>query len=64
MRSMDIIDLYNRVPVGTTVRVQSGGLPAEARDVPEYVYVPPVRPTSPDKSRGPAGAPGKALVKR
>jgi lipoprotein-anchoring transpeptidase ErfK/SrfK len=44
MRSMDIIDLYNRVPVGSTVRVQSGSLPGDAREMPEYVYVPPVAP--------------------
>jgi hypothetical protein len=44
MRSMDIIDLYSRVPVGTTVKVTRGGLPTEAEVMPEYVYVPPVQP--------------------
>jgi hypothetical protein len=44
MRSMDIIDLYSRVPVGTQVRVVNGGLPQEAKQMPEYVYTPPVRP--------------------
>lgn len=38
MRSMDIIDLYNRIPVGTTVKVERGGLPVEAKAMPEYVY--------------------------
>jgi L,D-transpeptidase catalytic domain len=50
MRSMDIIDLYNRVPVGATVRVNEGGLPLEAEEVPEYVYVPPVRSGQPGSS--------------
>jgi hypothetical protein len=44
MRSMDIIDLYNRVPVGATVKVTRNGLPLEAEEMPEYVYVPPVQP--------------------
>ena len=45
MRSMDIIDLFNRVPVGTSVRIDRGGLPMEAKSMPEYVYTPPVRST-------------------
>lgn len=61
MRSMDIIDLYNRVPVGATVKVQSGGLPSEADAVPEYVYVPPVRPSAP--ARRPVHS-DRAIVKR
>lgn len=44
MRSMDIIDLYSRVPVGATVKVTRGALPSEAEKMPEYVYTPPVRP--------------------
>jgi lipoprotein-anchoring transpeptidase ErfK/SrfK len=44
MRSMDVIDLYNRVPVGTPVRITKSGLPGAAASVPEYVYTPPVRP--------------------
>lgn len=48
MRSMDIIDLFDRVPVGTPVRVEKGPLPGEARRMPEYVYVPP----SPAPQRG------------
>jgi lipoprotein-anchoring transpeptidase ErfK/SrfK len=44
MRSMDIIDLYNRVPVGATVKVNRGSLSSEAAAMPEYVYTPPVRP--------------------
>jgi len=47
MRSMDIIDLYSRVPVGATVKVSQSALPAEAEQMPEYVYTPPVRPTPP-----------------
>ena len=61
MRSMDIIDLYNRVPVGATVKVQKGGLPSEAREMPEYVYIPPVRPSAPAR---PAVHSGRAIVKR
>jgi lipoprotein-anchoring transpeptidase ErfK/SrfK len=44
MRSMDIIDLYSRVPVGATVKVSRGGLPGEAEKTAEYVYTPPPRP--------------------
>ena len=47
MRSMDVIDLYNRVPVGTPVRVTKTGLPMEAKAVKEYVYTPPTRPGAP-----------------
>ncbi len=61
MRSMDIIDLYNRVPVGATVKVERGGLPSEARSMAEYVYVPPVRPVAPAKARATSG---RAIVKR
>lgn len=62
MRSMDIIDLYNRVPVGVTVKVERGGLPLDAKRMPEYVYTPPVRPAAP---AGPAtAARGRAIVKR
>lgn len=46
MRSMDIIDLYNRVPVGTAVRIDRGGLPPEAKKMPEYVYSGPLRPAA------------------
>lgn len=61
MRSMDVIDLYNRVPVGATVKIDRGGLPLDAKQMPEYVYTPPVRP---GKAAGPAGATGRAIVKR
>jgi len=44
MRSMDVIDLYSRIPVGASVRIERGGLPLEAKKMPEYVYTPPVRP--------------------
>lgn len=47
MRSMDVIDLYSRVPVGASVRIERGGLPLDARLMPEYVYTPPVRPATP-----------------
>lgn len=43
MRSMDIIDLYSRIPVGASVKIERGGLPMEAKSMPEYAYVPPVR---------------------
>lgn len=49
MRSMDIIDLYSRIPVGTSVKIERGGLPPEAKAMPEYVYVPPVRPDVPTR---------------
>ena len=45
MRSMDIIDLYRRIPVGTSVRIERGGLPLDARAMPEYVYSAPSRAT-------------------
>ena len=61
MRSMDIIDLYSRVPVGATVKVTRSGLPGEAERMPEYVYVPPVRPGKP---AAPGSAAGNVLVKR
>ena len=61
MRSMDIIDLYNRVPVGATVKVQRSCLPSEAHTMPEYVYTPPVRPSAPAK---PAVHSDRAIVKR
>jgi lipoprotein-anchoring transpeptidase ErfK/SrfK len=47
MRSMDIIDLYSRIPEGTSVKIERGGLPVEAKSMPEYVYTPPVRPETP-----------------
>lgn len=61
MRSMDVIDLYNRVPVGSDVRIERGGLPAEAEAMPEYVYTPPVRP---GQGIGPGSGPGERLVQR
>lgn len=51
MRSMDIIDLYKRVPVGATVKIERGGLPMEAKSMQEYVYTPPVQ--TPDVVQGP-----------
>lgn len=50
MRSMDIIDLYDRVPVGATVKVTRNGLPLEAEKMPEYAYVPPVIPATSGKT--------------
>ncbi len=44
MRSMDVIDLFNRVPEGMPVRVDKGRLPSAARHQPEYVYTPPPAP--------------------
>jgi lipoprotein-anchoring transpeptidase ErfK/SrfK len=38
MRSMDVIDLYNRVSLGTQVTVTAEGLPRDAKRVPEYVW--------------------------
>lgn len=61
MRSMDIIDLYNRVPIGSTVKVQRGCLPPEAHSIPEYVYTPPVRPSP---APAPGDMSGKAIAKR
>jgi lipoprotein-anchoring transpeptidase ErfK/SrfK len=61
MRSMDVIDLYNRVPVGTPVRVTKSGLPMEAKSVQEYVYTPPVRPAA---TEGPRAGSGEAMAKR
>lgn len=52
MRSMDIIDLYGRVSVGTSVRVTKSRLPMGARLVREYVYTPPVRPGAPTPRPG------------
>jgi hypothetical protein len=45
MRSMDVIDLFNRVSEGTSVKIESGALPTAARRLPAYAYVPPVRLT-------------------
>jgi L,D-transpeptidase catalytic domain len=61
MRSMDIIDLYNRIPVGATVKVERGALPSDARSMPEYVYTPPVRPTPATRS---GTSTERAIVKR
>jgi hypothetical protein len=44
MRSMDVIDLYNRVALGTQVTVIPDGLPAGAKRLPEYVSRPAARP--------------------
>ena len=65
MRSMDIIDLYSRVPVGATVKVTKTALPTDAERMKEYVYTPPVRPTNPVNTpvKGP-GKPETRLVKR
>lgn len=61
MRSMDVIDLFNRTPVGTPVVIEQGGLPLEAKFQKEYVYQPPSRP-----ERGPAlrGQHEKAVAQR
>jgi hypothetical protein len=40
MRSMDVIDLYNRVPVGTQVTVTRSGLPMDAKFKQTYVSAP------------------------
>ena len=61
MRSMDIIDLYNRVPVGATVKIQRGGLPSDAQSIPEYVYTPPAPPAP---APAPGDMSGKAIAKR
>ena len=61
MKSMDIIDLYSRVPVGASVKIERGGLPAEARALPEYVYTPPVRPAPATRTATPSR---RAIVKR
>ena len=53
MRSMDVIDLFNRVPEGLPVRVDKGRLPGEARRQQEYVYTPPPAPPAPLKLYGP-----------
>lgn len=71
MRSMDIIDLYNRVPVGATVKVSPNGLPLEADEMPVYAYVPPVH-SDIDSGKAmvantpprPGTTPRNALVKR
>ncbi len=55
MRSMDVIDLYNRVPEGLPVVVDKGRLPGEARHQPEYAYTPPPAPPASLKQFGPAG---------
>ena len=55
MRSMDVIDLFNNVTEGTTVRVDKGHLPMGARNQPEYVYTPPMRPVAPLQHFGPLG---------
>lgn len=49
MRSMDVIDLFNKVPEGLPVIVDKGRLPTDARDKPEYVYVAPPAPVAPLK---------------
>lgn len=49
MRSMDVIDLFNRTPVGTPVIIEKNGLPLEAKLMREYVYKAPSRP---DRSPG------------
>ncbi|MBP7949995.1 MAG: L,D-transpeptidase [Verrucomicrobiales bacterium] len=36
MRSMDIVDLFDKVPVGTPVTVTKSGLPGEVRKQPVY----------------------------
>jgi hypothetical protein len=54
MRSMDIIDLYSRISLGTQVTVTTDSLPGEAKRLQEYVYRPPVRP------RMPSSGPGKS----
>jgi lipoprotein-anchoring transpeptidase ErfK/SrfK len=61
MRSMDVVDLFNRVPEGLPVRVQKGRLPGEARRQPEYVYTPPPTPL---KQYGPLrpGAPAATSI--
>lgn len=43
MRSMDVIDLYNRVSEGTAVRIDNSHLPMGASRLPVYAYTPPVR---------------------
>lgn len=49
MRSMDVIDLYNRVPEGLSVVVDKGRLPSDARSKNEFVYVAPPAPVAPLK---------------
>ena len=60
MRSMDVIDLFTRTPVGTPVRIDKGSLPLEAKRMPEYVYTPPTRPT---REAGPT-QPGTSVARR
>jgi lipoprotein-anchoring transpeptidase ErfK/SrfK len=61
MRSMDVIDLFNRTPVGTPVVIERGGLPMEAKFQKEYVYQPPSRP---ERGPGRLGRPETAVAKR
>ncbi len=63
MRSMDVIDLYNRIGVGTPVKVERGGLSNAARHIQEYAYTPVVRPSFKPSGK-PPGESGSALVKR
>lgn len=53
MRSMDVIDLFNHVPVGLPVVIEKGHLPGDARHQAEYAYVAPA-PVVPLKQFGPA----------
>ncbi len=53
MRSMDVIDLFNHVPVGLPVVIEKGHLPGEARRQQEYAYVAPPPPVAPLKQFGP-----------
>lgn len=62
MRSMDIIDLYSRVPVGATVKVTRSALPLEAEKMPEYVYAPPVREVP--VQQGPQSKEQRSMAKR
>jgi hypothetical protein len=52
MRSMDVIDLYSRVGVGTQVTVTADSLPREAKRLKEYVYQPPPKPVNPYQPAG------------
>lgn len=53
MRSMDVIDLFNRVPEGVPVHIENKRLPGNARRQPEYAYTPPPPPVSPLKQYQP-----------
>ncbi len=53
MRSMDVIDLFNHVPVGLPVVIEKGHLPGSARHQAEYAYVAPA-PVVPLKQFSPA----------